>query len=188
MRYAAVGLARLMVFMGALGLFWSAALAATYTFSQSGYSGGGRIDGGFIADDFDGNGQISFFAGEVYDYHLSFSGDAIVSSFAHNMQDLSGLIYDVGSGKLGDGTGGDVEGIASNWGGGVGFDYASGIGPTGDIGGRVLDLATGAMSVSAEVVSVSLVPEPATGLLFGAWSLLTLTLLKRRRGYAAQNS
>ena len=160
------GLAVGMMMFGLSGV----AEATSYIFSQSGYSGGGAITGSFDAVDFDGNGQISSFRGEVTAFTLSFSGDSLVENFSHYLPDLSGLVYDIGSGFIGDGTTGDIEGMASNWNGTTGFAFASGIGPTGGVGGRVINIATGATSLSGEMISVSEhapVPEPATMLLMG---------------------
>lgn len=153
--------------------------ATSYAFSQGGYSGGGWITGTFTGSDIDLDGQINSFLGEVTAFSLSFSGDSIVPGFTHGLADLSGLVYDVGSPYLGDGPSGSTEGMASNWNGGFGFDYASGLGPTGGFGGRVIDLATGAMSSTPDLVAV--VPEPSTYALFtlGVALLLGRKLTRR---------
>jgi len=148
--------------VGVMALCSSAAIATPFIFSQGGYSGGGVIAGSFDTTDLDNNGQISSFAGEVTGFSLSFSGDSIVGDFTHTLSDLSGLVYDLGSGFIGDGAGGEIEGMASNWFGTIGFDFASGLGPTGLVGGRVIDIATGATSTTSALISVSAVPEPAT--------------------------
>ncbi len=155
--------------------------ADTYTFTQSGYDGGGMVTGSFEAVDLDGDGQISSFAGEVSNYSLSFSGDAMVGNFTHGYADLSGLVYDVGSGFIGDGSGGAVEGMASNWGGVSGVDYASGLGPTGLVGGRVIDVASGATSSTDQLIVVTAVPEPAGwALMFGGLGLLAAVSVSAR--------
>jgi hypothetical protein len=153
--------------------------ASGYSFSQGGFSGGGAISGTFTGSDIDLDGQINSFAGEVTAFSLSFSGDSLVPAFTHGMADFYGLIYDVGSGFIGDGSTGGIEGMASNWGGTIGFDYASGLGPTGGLGGRVIDIATGATSSTPELISV--VPEPSTYALFalGAAVLVGRKLTRR---------
>lgn len=165
--------------VGFMALTSSSAIATPFVFSQGGYSGGGIIAGNFDATDLDSNGQISSFDGEVTGFSLSFSGDSIVGDFTHSLSDLSGLVYDLGGGFIGDGTGGAVEGMASNWGGAFGFDFASGLGPTGGFGGRVIDIATGATSSTIDLISVSAVPEPAT-LSMIALGLVVLSVRRRK--------
>lgn len=149
----------------AVGLMavWSSSVSAeVFSFSQSGYSGGGSISGTFIATDLNHDGQISSFTGEVTGFSLTFFGDAIVGNFTHTFSNLSGLVYDIGSGFIGDGNTGAVEGMASNWHGTSGFDFASGLGPTSGWGGRAINIATGGTSTSAQLISVTSVPEPET--------------------------
>jgi hypothetical protein len=141
--------------------------APMYTFTQTGFSGGGTVTGTFSGSDLNSDGFLSSFAGEVTDYSMSFTGDSIIADFTHGLGDFYGLIYELGSGFIGDGLGGGVEGIASNWGEITGYDYASGMGPTGGFGGRVIDIATGATSATQSLVAVQVVPEPATLALLG---------------------
>lgn len=167
------------VAVGLMALGSSSAMATPYSFSQGGYTGGGVIAGSFDATDIDSNGQISSFAGEVSGFSLSFSGDSIVVDFTHALSDLSGLVYDLGSGFIGDGAVGAVEGMASNWGGLFGFDFASGLGPTAGFGGRVIDISTGATSSTTELIAISTVPEPATSSIV-ALALVGLGVLRRK--------
>lgn len=139
----------------------SPASAAHFTFSQGGYSGGGVISGSFDGVDNNSDGQLSSFTSEITNFSLSFSGDSIVGNFTHAFSDLSGLVFDLNSLFIGDGLVGITEGLASNWGGISGFDYASGLGPISVQGGRVIDVATGAISSTSALISVgNPVPEP----------------------------
>ena len=132
--------------------------AAIYNFSQDGYSGGGVITGWFDAIDTIGNGQISTVDGEVSDFLLSFSGDIFVDDFIHTFVDLDGLVYDIGSGFIGDGTVGDVEGMASSdfF---MDYDYASGLGPLGVFGGMIFDNSNETMVFTNNMIVVT---DPVT--------------------------
>lgn len=82
-----------------------------YKFQQSGYSDGSVVYGQFEALDFNNNGQISSFLGEVVHFEMTFSSPTY-GTFTYNEKVNSfGLVYDIGSGFIGDGTMLDVEGI-----------------------------------------------------------------------------
>ncbi|HSD36008.1 MAG TPA: PEP-CTERM sorting domain-containing protein [Rhodocyclaceae bacterium] len=155
------------------------AQATLYTFTQGGFSGGGHISGTFAGEDLDGNGQLSSFAGEVSAFQVSFSGDSIVGAFSHGFADLFGIVYDIGSGFIGDGLGGDIEGIASNYQNGVGIEYIIGTGLALPYLGSVTDQATGALSTTDALVVVE-VPEPASLALVVAGLALVLRTRRRR--------
>lgn len=127
--------ARAALILLGIGVTPSANALQMFSFSQDGFSGGGTVIGTFSATDINGDGQISSFNGEVSAYSMTFLGDSIVPSFSHSLANLYGLVYDTGSGFIGDGWTGDVEGVASNWFGSTGSDYASGLGPTIQTGG-----------------------------------------------------
>lgn len=168
-----------LVLISILAIGCPSANASVYYFFQGGYSGGGTIIGTFEGTDLDSNGQLSSFDGEISSFSLVFAGDSVVSDFTHSLADLYALVYDLGSGYIGDGGTGDVEGIASNWGGISGFDYASGWGPIRSHGGRVIDVATGATSRTDQLVAVSGVPLPPAVLLLGS-GLIGLIGFKRK--------
>jgi hypothetical protein len=79
------------------------------------------------------------------------------------------------------------EGIANNWFGIDGYIYAAGQGPANTNGGVVIDLTTGAQSVTEQLVTVSptntnAVPEPASyGTLGAAASAILAMIWLRRR-------
>lgn len=156
------------------------ASAATYHFSQSGYADGATITGSFTGVDLDHDGQINSFAGEVSAFTLTFSGNSIVPTFTHSFSDLSGLVYTVGHSTLGSDSSGGTEGMASNWEHSTGYDFASGLGPTGLNGGRIIDTASGATTSTDALIQITSVPEPASALMTLA-GLGVLGVLARRR-------
>ena len=170
-----------LVLYAAIILAASPAKAEIYQFTQSGYSGGASITGTFTGVDLDSDGQIATNDYEVSGFTLSFTGNSYVPAFTHSFQDLSGLVYNIGTGQIGGNqpaTGMYEQGIGSNWQGTTtGFDYATGYGPLQLTGGRVIDIATGDSSSTLEPVYVSSVPEPSTytliaiGLLFAGFRL-----------------
>lgn len=101
--------------------------ATLYCFTQDGFDDGAVVTGWFVAEDTSGDGQISAFDGEVLDFSMDFSGNQLVPAFSAGIADLFGLVWDLGDPILGDGLGGDVEGI------GVltsdGYEYQTGVGP-----------------------------------------------------------
>lgn len=167
-----------------LCLVASLAGAADYSFTQSGFSGGGVISGSFSGVDANGDGQISSFSNEVSGFSLTFSGDTIVGSFAHSLTDLNsgGLVYTVGGTTLGSVPTGGTEGLASNWfNASAGFSYASGLGPTNNLGGFAKDIATGATSSTTQLIQVTAVPEPESYAMLLAGLGLVGAIAGRRR-------
>ena len=156
--------------VGVLALFvGSRPVGATlYTFSQGGYPDGAEITGYF--DSPITSGQIAFFGipGVITDFSLTFSGNSQVPGFTLNgLNYLYGLVYDVGSGYLGDGTTGDIEGIVTQ---NYSYTYASGMGPLSILGGEI---GTGSffsltpLTATDNLIQVTSTPEPASILLFG---------------------
>jgi len=163
------------------------ASALSFTFEQTGFTGGGTIKGSFTATDLNNDGAIyadpwgdALNGYEVTKFSLSFTGDTYVPDFTSTS--LGVLGYDLAGGKfLGDSP---SEGIANNWFGIDGFIYASGQGPANSNGGIVIDLATGAQSVTDQLVTVSAVeavPESASYGTLGLASLAVLAMAWRRK-------
>jgi hypothetical protein len=105
--------------------------AATFSFSQSGFEEGASVSGSFTGDDSDLNGQLSFFTGEISDFAMSFSGNSLVPAFSLGFGNLTGLVYDLDGGPLGDGFLIDIEGIAAS---DPSFSYSVGPGPVAECG------------------------------------------------------
>lgn len=107
---------------------WSGAsrAALAFDFYQDGFDDRASVTGMFVGDDLDGNGQLSSFNKEVYDFEMSFSGNSLVPAFTLGYSDLVDLVYDLDGGPLGDGTNGDSEGIGAK---SESFEYKAGPGP-----------------------------------------------------------
>jgi hypothetical protein len=153
-----------------LAMSVSAANAAVYNFTQTGYEEGATISGSFVANDLTSNGKIE---GTIYSnfneisaFTVSFSGNSLVSAFTHTLSDLEFLIYNTSRSVLGD-QGQEV--IAPNWFGTTGFFYITGVG-TGEQGGYVQNLDTGLWSHTESLVNVTpaAVPVPGAVWLFGS--------------------
>jgi hypothetical protein len=162
------------------------AQAASYTFSQGGFTGGGSLTGSFSGVDSDANGLLdaspSPGVSEITAFSLSFSGDSQVANFTLGYSDLAGLVWDLGQGAFigNNGAVGTGEGIAAF---STDVMYLTGIGPNGVAGGAVSDFNTGGFTSTTQMVSVSAVPvpEPET------WAMLLVGLglvaiVSRRRG------
>jgi hypothetical protein len=160
-----------------------------FTFSQSGFPGGGQITGFFSGEDLDGDGQLSSFADEISAFGASFSGNDAISAFTLGFDDLFGLVYDLGDPLLGDGTTGDIEGIFAENANGT---YEAGAGPLGLPNGCQADGVCGRISQgeaateSGAFVEVGTpapaVPEPATwAMMVGGFGLAGAAVRARRR-------
>jgi hypothetical protein len=159
------------------------ASATTYTFTQTGYEDGAFISGSFTGSDLDHDGQINSAFGEISNFTMYFSGNSIMPAFSHDPAETFDVVYTVGSHTLGTWGGKDKEGIMSNWGNPTGFDFATGMGPTGDKGGRIIHHDDLTVTFSDELVQVSAVPEPSTAAMtLAGLGLLGLVAARRRRG------
>lgn len=158
--------------------------ALSYSFTQGGFAGGGTIVGTFSGSDLDGNGQLSSFAGEVTGFTAHFTGNVSVPMFTLNMTDLLGLVFDLHSDLvLGNGTTGDIEGVAA---GNLQFLYSSGLGPNGFRGGFVENQLTGVDSVTRSDIAV--IPEPNLPylLVLGIVAMVVAPRLRGRRSGHSQ--
>lgn len=133
-----------------------AGVPGTFTFSSSGWDGGGLVTGSFSGTDVDVDGQLSSFDGEVSGFSVSYSGGAIVGPFALAFADLFGLVYDLDGGPLGDGLLLNIEGIGAI---GGAISFVIGPGPAAECGiGVVCGIIDG---------PPTRVPEPASLALLG---------------------
>lgn len=152
---------------------FAGAAPMTYSINQPGWSfspyvwgigstpwyPGGVVSGFFEGEDLNHDGHISFAAGEVTGYQISYSGNSFIPAFTHSLADLQYLDYPLGSA-------GFQPGIL----------YSSGSGFIYDADDRVLGLPDlSVVSTTASFAAVSPVPAPATlslvlpGLLFMAF-------------------
>lgn len=143
--------------------------ATDFSFTQLGFDESAFVTGTFTGIDLDLDGQLSSFDGEILAFGMTFSGNSLVSTFSLGFLDLFGLVYDLDGGPLGDGLGGDIEGI-----GAFDFDnlYLAGPGPFAECG----------IGVDCAVVEgPGSVPEPASLLLsvVGLLGVLSLRRLKK---------
>ena len=168
-----------MVLIGILALVGASqpASALSFTFIQNGYSEGAQITGSFEGLDLDENGQLSSFEDEIFAFSVTFSGNSLVPAFTLGMEDnFFALVYDIGSGFLGDGTALDEEGISATM---DSFDYVTGQGPTGLDGGEVTNFI--GLDTTAQLVVVTQVPEPTTSILL-ALGLVGIAAGRRQAG------
>mmetsp|Transcript_3776 Transcript_3776/g.13493 ORF Transcript_3776/g.13493 Transcript_3776/m.13493 type:complete len:524 (+) Transcript_3776:187-1758(+) len=82
----------------------------SFPFLQGGYSDGSTVSGVFEAIDYDKNWQISSFLAEVVAFSMTFDSPTL-GQFTYTDEDAFDLVYDLGSGFIGDGSILDVEGI-----------------------------------------------------------------------------
>ncbi len=155
------------------------AAAASYTFTQGGYSGGGVLSGSFSGVDVDGDGWLTHLGagGELSAFALGFAGDSQVAAFTLGAAELQGLVLRLDGGPLGDDASPPGEGLAAA---SVAFQVLAGWSALGGAGGLVADLQSGASSLTELPLAVTLVPEPGTLLLLGAGAG-AMTLRLRRR-------
>jgi hypothetical protein len=145
----------------------------SWLYSVGGWSGGGTVSGSFAGTDFDANGQLSSFSGEITGFTMSYSGGSIVAPFSMTFADLFGLVYDLNGGPLGDGVALAIEGIGAV---GSATQFLIGPGPFGLCG-------TGA---DCGVIVGPAVPEPATwAMLIAGFGLVGATLRRRSRSALA---
>lgn len=163
------------------------AAAASYTFAQGGYSGGGVLSGSFSGVDVDGDGWLVQLGagGELSAFALSFTGDAHIAAFTLGGADLQGLVLRLDGGPLGDDASPPGEGLAAA---SAAFQVLAGWSALGSAGGLVADLQSGASSLTELPLVVTLVPEPGTMLLLGAGAAALAMLVRRRSGVVSQRS
>lgn len=133
------------------------ASALSYSFSQSGFDGGGSLSGTFNGTDMNNDGWLDYSNSEITDFALSFSGESKIQAFNHGTIDLVGLVYKLGSGFIGD-DGPDGAGELIGTLGSDNILYQSGKG----LANSVSDLSASNISFTSQLVAVTVVPEPET--------------------------
>lgn len=168
----------------ALSLGSLSAQAASYTFSQTGFSGGGSISGSFTGDDLNNDGVLGSSISEISAFSLNFSGDSQIVNFSLGRNDLSGLVFYLNSGNFigEDGAAGVGEGIGAY---NTNFSYFSGIGQelnsTGGNGGQAGDGLFAALTTTSSLISVTAVPEPASfAMLLAGLGLMGAVAVRRK--------
>ena len=159
------------------------AAPVTYAFTTAGFEGGGTVAGTFVAEDLDGDGQISLFDGEVFDAAATFLGSTVFPEIVFGFADLFGLVYDL-DGTIGDGETGDIEGLGFF--GANGFALDIGAGPVALCDGTVVcavisdGLSTlGSSRLTLVTVAEGAVPVPGA-LAFFATGMLGAGALRAR--------
>ncbi len=144
-----------------LALAGMAAHAASYTFVQTGFEGGGTVSGSFSGNDLDGDGWL--FGYELTAFTLSFSGNAQVAAFTHTKANLGGIGWFIGDTFIGGRDNNYLQTSRTSQGRSVQYDAWGW--PEFNIPGRITDSASGGVITTSEMVRVSPVPEP------GDWAL-----------------
>lgn len=149
----------------------------TYSLKQSGWSSGGEISGYFVGEDLNQNGFLELFNGEISAYNVSFTGNAYVPAFTHNLTDLQFFSYTIGS------TGFRPSVPLFSCGSGYFYDaddYLIGVCTNG-----VQDLQDSRMTWTGQNALVAAeVPEPSTASVM-AFGLMAASMALRRRRKAA---
>jgi len=147
----------------------------SYNISQTGFAAGGSITGMFTGDDLNIDGIVGNYPGEVTAFMASWGGNATIGATSWTIGDLLGLVYELGTGDIGD----DgslllgIEGLVTTNAEGFTWDSGNGPGgfgafPGGGIQGPPQEPPTGPIITTSNLITVtSKVPEPATLALFG---------------------
>jgi hypothetical protein len=144
----------------AILLWCSTASALTWSISQSGYAEGATISGSFTGADINLDDQITASDGEVTAFSISFSGNSLVPQWTLGLAELVGLVWDVGTPFLGDGSAEWLEVVDPA---GDGGSFVNGLAAGLPFGGRVG--FGSAVDRSASKITVTLVPEPSSAVL-----------------------
>jgi hypothetical protein len=144
----------------AILLWCSTASALTWSIAQPGYADGATIAGGFSGVDSNLDGKIAAVDEEVTAFSISFSGNSLVPQWTLGLAELVGLVWDVGTPFLGDGSAEWLEVVDPA---GDGGSFVNGLAPGLPFGARVG--FGSANDRTASKITVTLVPEPSSALL-----------------------
>ena len=170
-----------------IALFISTSTSAiTYNFYQGGYTDGAFVSGTFELEDYDLDGQLSSFEGELIDFSMAFSGNSLVNAFSishieTNNNEVVYNPYDDLENFLGDDYYSNDEQIYATTATGLLYGAGAALGGSCLSGmecGAIHD--GGAFDYTNEMAVVSSVPVPAAVWLFGS-GLLGLIGVARRK-------
>jgi len=145
------------------------ASASSYSFLQTGFSGGGTLSGTFSGA---AGADNVLTLDELTAFSLSFSGDSFIADFSLAKSDMLQFVYRDGSGVLGDDP---IEGLLD-----VNTRLISGLGPAGFAGTELIGNGD-EYSLSLNPLTVTAVPEPSTAVFLLAGLALVGHRLRRRQ-------
>ncbi len=149
----------------------AASVPVSFNFTQSDFAGGAMVTGMFTGEDLNMDGQLSTFdpGSELISFMITFSGVSSFPIITLGISNVVNFVYDLNGGSLGDGLGGDVEGIevlVPSF-----LLYEAGAGPLdtcpGGICGEILTPLGSTTTTELVTVTPKPIPTPSAFLLMG---------------------